>query len=90
MCEAIALAPADVPANTAPRSCARKSASPSRVPATTDARRDWFPPVRYTPVAPCRVAADGGSSASSRSSGRRPVTVPMPSPRKSSRYISVA
>ena len=46
MCDAMALAPADVPASTAPRSCARNSASPRRVPATTDARRDWFPPVR--------------------------------------------
>ena len=43
---AMALAPADVPAITAPRSCARKRASPSLVPATTWVRRDWLPPVR--------------------------------------------
>ena len=80
MCVAMALAPAVVPASTAPRSWARNRASPSWVPATTWVSRDWFPPARNTPVASCMAATAAGSSASSRSSGRSPVTFPMPSP----------
>ncbi len=61
MCDASADAPALVPARTTPRSCAFEIASPSRVPATTCVSRDWFPPVRNTPVACARSATVAGS-----------------------------
>jgi hypothetical protein len=51
---------------------------------------ELLPPVRKTAVASLRVAAAPGSSASDRSSGRRPVTRPMPRSPNSSRYRSVA
>ena len=60
MCVATALAPADVPAITAPRSCASISARPSRVPPTTDDSRSWLPPVRNTPVASSSTSAACG------------------------------
>ena len=41
-----ALAPADVPATTAPRACAWRTAEPTAVPPTTDESLSWFPPVR--------------------------------------------
>ena len=61
MCELIALAPADVPATTAP--CRNRSVmtSASRVPPMVDDSRSWLPPVRNTPVA-SRIACATASS----------------------------
>ena len=91
MCEAMALAPADVPASTAPRSCARNERVAEARPGHHRGQPRLVPAgevdARWRPAAPRPTT---GSSASSRSSGRSPVTVPMPSSRNSSRYISVA
>ncbi len=90
MCELTALAPAEVPATTTPRSRAAAMALPSAVPSTTRDSRSWFPPVRKIPVAESTSAAASGSFASCRVSGRRPDTRPMPMPRNSIAYSSVA
>jgi hypothetical protein len=83
MCPAIALAPALVPASTAPRSCARWIASASRVPATTDESRSWFPPVRKIPVASVSARQLGPGLATLL--GLIPVMRPIPNPANSSR-----
>ena len=46
-----ALAPAEVPATTAPARNRAMIASASRVPPIVELRRSWLPPVRNTPVA---------------------------------------
>jgi len=44
-------APADVPATTAPRACAREMASASGVPTNNWLSLSWLPPAMKTPVA---------------------------------------
>src|SRR4051812_39409500 len=82
------LAPADVPATTAPRSCARRTASPTGVPQMTAESLSWFPPVMKTPLASSMTLTRSGSWASSRVSGRQAVTSPAPSRRNRASYTS--
>ena len=70
MCEDWMLAPAEVPATTAPRWCASTIASPNGVPLTTADSLSWLPPVMKIPVALSSSATRSGSCASSRLSGR--------------------
>ena len=51
MCDETALAPADVPATTAPAWNRVVMASASRVPPIVELSRSWLPPVRNTPLA---------------------------------------
>ena len=53
----IALAPADVPAITAPLRKRSRTASARRVPPIVDDSRSWLPPVRKMPVASRRARA---------------------------------
>ncbi len=79
MCDDWMLAPAEVPATTAPRSWAATIASPKGVPQTTPDSLSWLPPVMKMPVAPSMAATRSGSCASSRLSGRAARTSPAPS-----------
>ena len=51
MCEDTALAPADVPATTAPSRNRSITAAARRVPPSIDDSRSWLPPVMKMPVA---------------------------------------
>ena len=61
------LAPAEVPATTAPRSWARRIASPTGVPHTMEESLSWLPPVMKMPVASSMAAAPQPSSVRSAS-----------------------
>ena len=71
-------APAEVPATTAPRWCARRIASPRGVPTTYWLSLSWLPPVMKTPVAPSTWATRAGSPAAAREAGSTVVTVLTP------------
>ena len=58
-----ALAPAEVPATTAPAANRALIASASRVPPIVDDSRSWLPPVRKIPVALRTSAAECSSFA---------------------------
>ena len=49
MCDEMALAPAEVPATTAPAMKRAMIASARRVPPSIDERRSWLPPVMKMP-----------------------------------------
>ena len=83
------LAPAEVPATTAPRWCAATIASPTGVPQMIALSLSWLPPVMKMPVAFSRIARPGpGPCASSRLCGRTSVTSAAPSARNSASYTS--
>ena len=78
MCRLQMLAPAEVPAISAPRSWAARIASPSGVPTSRVASLTWLPPVMNTAVARSTAAISAGSAASPRLSGRIPTTSVTP------------
>ena len=82
------LAPAEVPATTAPRRWASTIASPNGVPLITAESLSWLPPVMKMPVASSSRATRSGSWASSRLSGRTATTSAAPSLRNSASYTS--
>ena len=82
------LAPAEVPATTAPRWCAATIASPTGVPQMIAESLSWLPPVMKTPVASSTALTRSGSWASSRLSGRTGTTSPAPSRRNRASYTS--
>ena len=82
------LAPAEVPAITAPRARAAWIASPNGVPLTTADSLSWLPPVMKIPVTSASRSTYAGSWASSRLSGRTETTSAAPSLRKSASYTS--
>ena len=82
------LAPAEVPATTAPRRWARTMASPTGVPLMIPESLSWLPPVMKTPVAPSSAATRSSSWASSRDAGSTAATSAAPSLRKSASYTA--
>ena len=78
MCDDWMLAPAEVPATTAPRSLARRIASPTGVPQIAPESLSWLPPVMKMPVASSSVLTRAGSWACSRVSGRTASTRAAP------------
>ncbi len=86
----MALAPADVPATTAPASNRAAIASASRVPPMVELSRSWLPPVRKMPLASRTIRAACSSFAWVRVtawSGRTPAA---PSSVNTARYRSPA
>ena len=82
------LAPAEVPATTAPRSWAAHDGVAERGAADDGGQLELVAPVMKTPVAVVEQRDQAGSWASSRLSGRTATTSPAPSRRKSASYTS--
>ncbi len=83
------LAPAEVPATTAPRWWAATMASPTGVPLTTAESLSWLPPVMKMPVAPSRRSTSSGECASSRDSGLTWSTSAAPRVRNRASYTPI-
>ena len=62
-------APAEVPATTAPRSCARVMAAAIGVPTKSWLSLSWLPPVMKTPVALSMARTDASPAAARRERG---------------------
>ena len=90
MCDETALAPADVPATTAPAWNRVVMASARRVPPIVDDSRSWLPPVRNTPLASRTTLAACSSFAWERVTAWSGLTTAAPSSVKISWYRSPA
>ena len=90
MCDEMALAPAEVPATTAPAMKRAMIASARRVPPSIDDSLSWLPPVMKMPVESAMIRAECSSFAWARLTALSGTTSAAPSSVNTVRYRSPA